>query len=212
MAVQKGKAAAEPSSIELRLYAKEVSAATGTDKPALQLHLVRQAMNLLTCGKNSAQPDQAVQIALDALSGINPRDELEGMLAVQMVAVHDAAMDCLRLARRRSADGLETGSLFNDATKLLQLYARQLEALDKHRGKGQQKITVEHVTVEAGGRAIVGDVHAPLPAMSNSDPRQVEQISEFSAPLSRVRDTSKRAPAASKASRNGESPSGQAAR
>ena len=31
-------------------------------------------------------------------------------------------------------------------------------ALDKHRGKGQQKVTVEHVYVHAGGQAVVGMV------------------------------------------------------
>lgn len=50
------------------------------------------------------------------------------------------------------------------AVKLLGIYERQLAALDKHRGKGQQKITVEHVTVEAGGQAIVGNVETKAPA------------------------------------------------
>ena len=33
-----------------------------------------------------------------------------------------------------------------------------LEALNRHRGKGQQKVTVEHVHVHNGGQAIVGNV------------------------------------------------------
>jgi hypothetical protein len=33
-----------------------------------------------------------------------------------------------------------------------------LEALNRHRGKGQQKVTVEHVHVHEGGQAIVGNV------------------------------------------------------
>jgi hypothetical protein len=33
-----------------------------------------------------------------------------------------------------------------------------MEALDKHRDKGQQKVTVEHVHVHQGGQAIVGNV------------------------------------------------------
>jgi hypothetical protein len=36
------------------------------------------------------------------------------------------------------------------------LYAKQLETLDKHRGKGQQHVVVEHVSVAAGGQAFVG--------------------------------------------------------
>ena len=44
------------------------------------------------------------------------------------------------------------------AGKLLAIYSRQIEVLDKHRGKGQQKVTVEHVHVEAGGQAMVGHI------------------------------------------------------
>jgi hypothetical protein len=35
------------------------------------------------------------------------------------------------------------------------------EVLNRHRGKGQQKVTVEHVHVQAGGQAIVGSVGTP---------------------------------------------------
>lgn len=34
--------------------------------------------------------------------------------------------------------------------------ATLLEALNRHRGKGQQKVAVEHVHVHAGGQAVVG--------------------------------------------------------
>jgi hypothetical protein len=36
-----------------------------------------------------------------------------------------------------------------------------LDALNRHRGKAQQKITVEHVHVNSGGQAVVGIVEAP---------------------------------------------------
>jgi hypothetical protein len=45
------------------------------------------------------------------------------------------------------------------ATRLLRLFTEQLEALAKLKGKtSQQKVIVEHVTVAAGGQAIVGVV------------------------------------------------------
>lgn len=37
-----------------------------------------------------------------------------------------------------------------------------LDALNKHRGKDQQKVTVEHVHVHAGGQAVVGTVERPV--------------------------------------------------
>jgi hypothetical protein len=42
--------------------------------------------------------------------------------------------------------------------KLNRIYAVQVAALDKHRRKGQQTVTVEHVHVHEGGQAIVGTV------------------------------------------------------
>ena len=47
------------------------------------------------------------------------------------------------------------------ANKLSRTYAALLEALNRHRGKGQQKVTVEHVHVHAGGQAVVGVVSTP---------------------------------------------------
>ena len=46
----------------------------------------------------------------------------------------------------------------NFANKLSRTYALHLEALDKHRGKGQQKVTVDTFTSIGGGQAIVGNV------------------------------------------------------
>ena len=34
-------------------------------------------------------------------------------------------------------------------------------SINRHRGKGQQKVTVEHVHVHSGGQAIVGNVEHP---------------------------------------------------
>src|SRR5690348_8499131 len=36
--------------------------------------------------------------AISSLMGIGPKDEIEGMLAAQMVAIHSASMECLRRA------------------------------------------------------------------------------------------------------------------
>ena len=47
------------------------------------------------------------------------------------------------------------------ANKLSRTYATLVEALNRHRGKGQQKVTVEHVHVHAGGQAVVGVVAPP---------------------------------------------------
>ncbi len=51
------------------------------------------------------------------------------------------------------------------AAKLLSIFAKQLETLNRNRGKGQQKVSVEYVNVEPGGQAMVGHIesHAKPP-------------------------------------------------
>ncbi len=89
---------------------------------------------------------------------VQPRDELEGMLGAQMIATHNAAMECFRRAmlKEQSFEGRRQNLEF--AGKLVRSYATLVETLDKYRGKGQQVVRVEHVTVNAGGQAIVGAV------------------------------------------------------
>ena len=94
------------------------------------------------------------------MRGIAPKDELEGMLAAQMVATHNAAMECYRRAMLPEQP-LETWQArLNQANKLVRSFAALTEALNRHRGKGisEQKMTVEHVHVYEGGQAIVGTV------------------------------------------------------
>ena len=47
---------------------------------------------------------------------------------------------------------------FEYGAKLAGIFAQQVEALDKHRRKGQQTVFVEHVHINDGGQAIVGSV------------------------------------------------------
>jgi len=99
--------------------------------------------------------------AIDALIGIAPKDELEGMVAAQLIACHNASMECYRRAMlgEQSFEGRREN--LTQANKLSRTYAALLEALNRHRGKGAQRVTVEHVTVHKGGQAIVGNVEAP---------------------------------------------------
>jgi hypothetical protein len=113
---------------------------------------------IASLGSHKRQVDEdASNFALSVIRGVEPRDQMEAMLAAQMAAVHMATM---MLARRlnhvetlQQQDGAERA--FN---KLARTFAMQMEALKRYRTGGTQKVTVEHVTVNAGGQAIVGTV------------------------------------------------------
>jgi hypothetical protein len=110
--------------------------------------------------KNSDEKERKdlLNATVAGLIGISPQDELEGMLAAQLIACHNASMECYRRAMigEQTFEGRREN--LSQANKLSRTYATLVEALNRHRGKGQQKVTVEHVHVHEGGQAIVGTV------------------------------------------------------
>lgn len=93
------------------------------------------------------------------LTGIQPRDELEGLPAAQMISVHNMAMRTMDLAMLGGQTFEGKKSNVNYATKMLRTFMTQMETLKRYRTGGQQKMIVEHVHVGEGGQAIVGTVH-----------------------------------------------------
>jgi hypothetical protein len=138
--------------------------------------LANQAMQALWL-KNSSREERDRQFSatVAALIGIAPKDELEGMMAAQLVAAHSAAMECYRRAMigEQTFEGRREN--LAQANKLSRTYAALLEALNRHRGKGQQKVTVEHVHVHAGGQAVVGMVAAPPGQPGGGDASKLEE-------------------------------------
>ncbi len=150
--------------------------ATGTDNPELQQRLITQVYDALWLPEGLSDEERMarIQSAISMLQGIRPADEIEGMLATQMVSTHNAAMECLRRAMIQGQTFHGQEQSMKHATKLLSIYARQIEVLNKHRGKGQQKVTVEYVNIESGAQAVVGQIEAGSAAGSprhNGNPK-----------------------------------------
>lgn len=94
---------------------------------------------------------------LSVVKGISPRDQVEAMLAAQMAAVHTATMTfARRLAHVENIP--QQDSAERALNKLARTFTTQMEALKRYRTGGEQKVTVQHVTVSEGGQAIVGNV------------------------------------------------------
>jgi hypothetical protein len=101
------------------------------------------------------QTEQGVNFMISVIKGFKPRDQVEAMLATQMAAVHMAFMtSAQRLAVAQTiphADSAERA--FN---KLARTFATQIEALKRYQTGGEEKVTVQHVSVSQGSQAIVG--------------------------------------------------------
>jgi len=89
---------------------------------------------------------------------LKPNDPIEGMLAAQIVVAHEAALDMYRRAWSQPPEYFEARCRYLQmADRAQRTVAMLTERLDRHRGAGQQSITVRHVTVNADN-AIVANV------------------------------------------------------
>ena len=117
--------------------------------------LTRQLAEISAQG--SDLDEGALNAMLGIVKGIEPTDQVECMLAAQMATVHMATM---KTGRRllHAKNVLEQDSSERAFNKLARTFAAQIQALSRYRTGGEQKVTVEHVTVNEGGQAIVGNV------------------------------------------------------
>jgi hypothetical protein len=130
-----------------------IDQAFGSVSPDFQGYCLSQLVNIMP-EKGSTDYTIAMNAALAMLSAINPQDELEAMLAVQMVASNHLALMSTR--RATHTDLIASRQLNgNLATKFSRTFVAQLEALGKHRRGGKQ--IVEHVHVNEGGQAVIAN-------------------------------------------------------
>jgi hypothetical protein len=119
---------------------------------------------LVKAGAVARRPDQSnLAFMISVLKSIAPRNSLEAMLAAQMVSIHVAAMrSACRLAC--TDDITQQESLTRALTRLSRTFAAQTEALNRHRNDGARAITVQNLSVQDGGKAVVGHLtqHANL--------------------------------------------------
>jgi hypothetical protein len=101
--------------------------------------------------------EQRLNFMVAVIKGIKPQDQLETMLAAQMAAIHSLTMEfATRLANANDLAWRDSAE--RTLNKLARTFATQVEALKRYRSGGEQTVRVEHVTVNSGGQAIVGNV------------------------------------------------------
>ncbi|QTH20814.1 hypothetical protein HRJ34_21200 [Rhizorhabdus wittichii] len=150
----------------------------------LQLVVLERACG----GAGDGKDDVAVNAALAMIQAIGPKDELEAALAVQMAAAHALSLKAAGWANRTENIVAATAG-GNLSVKMMRTFTAQIEALARLRGKGQQTVRVEHVTVQPGAQAIVGDVHQHLPGGGGGSKESKDQAHEQTtdAPIAALR-------------------------
>ncbi len=184
------KSHVHPDHADHAVWGARLCAVLGTgnvDSANLMLNQIASA----TLRDDSRSADEAILNGIIAtIAGIAPRDETEAMLALQMVATHNAGMQMLKRAMLTQPTDV-ADSIVNRATKLLRTYTAQVEALNRYRNAGKQQVVVQHQHVAVtADKAVVGIntphgtrgggtveleeqphaiAHAPMPPMSGAN-------------------------------------------
>jgi hypothetical protein len=113
--------------------------------------------------------EASVNFLLSFIKNLKPRDGIEVLLAAQMGVVHQAAM--------KSANRLNRATTWQDhdstvraLTQLNRTYVAQTDAFKHYRTGGEQKVTVQHVSVNDGGQAIVAQLTQAAPPAVDCEP------------------------------------------
>ena len=117
--------------------------------------ILRQLVRASARGDGIDETSLSFMIAM--VKSIGPRDSIEAMLVAQMVSVHVMAMRCAQQLAT-AGDIVQHDSAARALGRLARTFPAQIEALTRHRSRGEPAITVQNVSVGDGGKAIVGNV------------------------------------------------------
>jgi hypothetical protein len=151
-----------PPAGDERLWWDRLKKALGTsssDFVNASLHQLQAATRF----PGSGISEVGINAALAFIEGFAPRNEVEASLAVQMACTHGATMSVL--GRLGPAGGTEDHvcRFAAAAARLLRAYAMQFEAYRRLRHGGDQYVRVEHVHINQGAQAVIGNVRASEP-------------------------------------------------
>ena len=110
----------------------------------------------LIANRDGDNARSALNKSITLIAASDPKNQLELMLATQLAMTHITLGKSAQLLDQNYKDVQTINSLGNLYTKLSRLGIDQINTLERMKGKGQQKIIVEKVNIQAGGQAAIG--------------------------------------------------------
>jgi len=121
-------------------------------------------VNLVTNALPTQSDKEAALVATSAIcqgtADIAPNDPIEGILIAQLMAANEASLSMYRRGWSQPPEYFEARTKYLQlADKAARTVIMLTERLDHHRGRGQQQITVKHVTTNnvTADQAIIAD-------------------------------------------------------
>ena len=121
---------------------------TGYKNPEANNYLLNQLYAIV--GKDQ------LPAAMALMKGIAPQTPLEGIMAVQLITLHHMTQTFANRMNNDNNTYAQNDTIVNRTTKLVRASTALMETLIKSRNQGKQVIQVQHVTVNEGGQAMLG--------------------------------------------------------
>ena len=156
---------------DITTKSKRSLSVTGSKSEAFTEVMGAQVMQTIQCtGLVEGEKEKQVEAMAATFAAVNPKNELEGMLASQMIAANNSLMHCFAEAAKQEKNvwgainpthGVEARSkLLTTASRLMDSFGSAIDTLQRMRGQGQERRSViQHVSISDGGQAIIGSVN-----------------------------------------------------
>jgi hypothetical protein len=147
-----------------------------------------QTLNALPIAhsKNNDSVTEACLAVSYGTMDIAPADPVEGILIAQLMAANEASLALYRKGWQNMPEYFDAGTKFLQlADKAARTVMMLTERLDHHRGRGQQQITVKHVTTNnvTADQAIIADSVTTGGARNVASPALLAANSEAPMPI-----------------------------
>ena len=103
--------------------------------------------------------EATLNAAVALIASIQPRSELEAVIAVEIAATAFASFKFLHLCLRHQQDTC-IDVWGGNAIRLIKIEVELIQALDKHRRSNKQTVRVEHVHFHAAAQGVLGIVNS----------------------------------------------------
>jgi hypothetical protein len=128
----------------------------GVGVPEIAARLLSQLVNVLQPDPSGPVDTTMIRTAIALIKGFKPADAIEATTVTMLVAAQHAAMDMARRALHPEQTPAGRQMYMGLSLKAMRTFAQLLEGLNHGRGKGvTQRVIVERINVEPGGRAVV---------------------------------------------------------
>src|ERR1700730_11099773 len=122
--------------------------------------LLGKLVEALRPGLYDQLEEATLNAALATIDSMQPRSELQAILAVQIIATGFAGLRFLRQSHRHMTEDY-INVYGGYAIKLLRLQNEMIQTFERYRRGNKQTVEVRHVHIHSGGQGVVGIINPP---------------------------------------------------